>query len=76
MTNWDSLRVIAAEARESANRPGVECPNDGTKLRTGPNGEMYCPFDGWRGTAAQAMPSGPRIAGYGIGYYGISPYGV
>lgn len=24
------------------------CPNDGEPLREGPDGGLYCPFDGWR----------------------------
>jgi hypothetical protein len=35
-------------AEEDARTPPQSCPNDGTPLRTGPNGELYCPFDGWR----------------------------
>ncbi len=23
------------------------CPNDGTPLEEGPNGELHCKFDGW-----------------------------
>ncbi|HZN70570.1 MAG TPA: hypothetical protein VFC00_02635 [Micromonosporaceae bacterium] len=26
----------------------VACPNDGEPLRSGPDGQPYCPFDGWR----------------------------
>jgi uncharacterized Zn finger protein (UPF0148 family) len=26
------------------------CPNDGTPYRTGPDGELYCPFDSYRPT--------------------------
>jgi hypothetical protein len=37
----------------------VACPHDGTPLRGGPNGELYCPFDGWQwdGSPASAYPS-------------------
>lgn len=50
--SWDSLLSIVREARqvaaeEAARRP-VACPRDGEPLRTGPHGELYCPFDGWR----------------------------
>jgi hypothetical protein len=24
------------------------CPNDGITYRSGPNGQLYCPFDGYR----------------------------
>ena len=26
----------------------VACPNDGEPLREGPDGQKYCPYDGWR----------------------------
>ena len=34
------------------------CPHDGTPLRSGPNGELYCPFDGWQwdGSPEDAYP--------------------
>ncbi len=25
-----------------------ECPNDGETLQQGPDGRLFCPFDGWR----------------------------
>lgn len=28
----------------------VECPNDGTPLEEGPDGQPFCRFDGWRPT--------------------------
>ncbi len=50
--SWDSLvAVIEAGrqyAREDAAREPVACPNDGTLLESGPNGELFCRFDGWR----------------------------
>ncbi|MCI0687229.1 MAG: hypothetical protein L0Y54_08340 [Sporichthyaceae bacterium] len=46
------LLAILDDARQSwqAERaaPPVACPNDGEPLRTGPDGRLYCPFDGWR----------------------------
>jgi hypothetical protein len=50
---WGSLYALNAEVRqilrEEAARPPVACPNDGEPLRTGPRGELYCPFAcGWR----------------------------
>lgn len=51
-SGWGSLYALNAEARqilrEEAARPPVACPNDGEPLRTGPRGELYCSFDGWR----------------------------
>lgn len=26
----------------------VACPNDGEPLRTGPDGILFCPYDGWQ----------------------------
>lgn len=49
---WGQLLSIYAEA--AADRaaeqaaPPEACPNDGEPLRTGPDGGLYCPFDGWR----------------------------
>lgn len=49
---WWTLLAITQEfrdiaAQEAARQP-VACPNDGEPYRTGPNGELYCPFDGHR----------------------------
>lgn len=44
----DIYRDAAEEyALEKARAP-VACPNDGEPLKTGPQGQLYCPFDGWR----------------------------
>lgn len=50
--SWYQLLDIVREARDLARqdrqaRP-VACPNDGEPLKTGPRGELYCPWDGWR----------------------------
>lgn len=50
--SWYQLLDIYAEARDPSQR-GDEieaqvCPNDGEPLREGPNGELYCPYDGYR----------------------------
>lgn len=37
-----------AEALEKEQTEPIECPNDGTPLETGPDGEPFCRFDGWR----------------------------
>lgn len=49
---WDTLLAISREARayaaEEASRTPVACPNDGEPLRTGPDGQPFCIWDGWR----------------------------
>lgn len=50
--SWQQLADIYAEqaaeaAAEDAAGP-VACPNDGEPLTTGPDGYLYCPFDGYR----------------------------
>lgn len=49
---WEQLASIIqdAQAELDAERaaPPSTCPNDGTNLLTGPDGQLYCPFDGWR----------------------------
>jgi len=42
------LRDSAEEARADAQATPVACPNDGEPLRTGPDGRLFCPYDGWR----------------------------
>ncbi len=44
----DILREAADERRDEHARRPVACPNDGEPLRDGPNGELFCPFDGWK----------------------------
>jgi hypothetical protein len=49
---WEQLASIWREqaeqaAAERAAGP-VACPNDGEPLRSGPDGRLFCPFDGWR----------------------------
>ncbi len=48
---WYGLLDIDAEAvderrQEEARRP-LACPHDGEPLRQGPNGTLFCPFDGF-----------------------------
>lgn len=48
---WQQLADIYSEAAatyaaEQAARP-TACPRDGEPLREGPDGALYCPFDGW-----------------------------
>lgn len=44
----DIEKEAAAERRAAASTPPVACPLDGEPLRTGPDGGLWCPFDGWR----------------------------
>jgi hypothetical protein len=50
--NWRDLMAVLADARlmarEDATQSPVACPNDGEPLRSGPRGQLFCPFDGWR----------------------------
>lgn len=51
----DVLKVAETEARQNAELPPSACPNDGEPLQTGPDGKLFCVFDGWR-------PSGPPLS--------------
>ncbi|MFB6937583.1 LamG-like jellyroll fold domain-containing protein [Streptomyces chartreusis] len=44
----DILREGAQLYREERDRVPEACPHDGEPLRQGPDGEPYCPWDGWR----------------------------
>lgn len=50
--NWWKLYDIYQEASawmaEDLATPPVACPNDGEPLLAGPQGQLYCPFDGWQ----------------------------
>jgi len=49
--SWEQLLSIRAEqieAARDAEKPPVACPNDGEPLQTGPHGQLWCPFDGWK----------------------------
>lgn len=41
------IRLNDDERRAWRNAAPEACPKDGTPLKTGPNGELFCPFDGW-----------------------------
>lgn len=54
---WELLSIGQENAqyvREERTEPPLACPNDGEPLRQGPNGELYCTWDGWQW-------NGPRI---------------
>lgn len=47
---WETLLGIVEEAkqqdREDETGTPTSCPNDHTALRQGPDGKLYCPWDG------------------------------
>jgi hypothetical protein len=49
--SWEQLLLIRQEAEELARdeitAPPSACPNDGEPLRTGPAGELFCPWGDW-----------------------------
>lgn len=57
--SWWGLLSIYREAGfqvalERSRKP-VACPNDGEPLRISPQGDWFCPVDGWKaGSATQA----------------------
>ena len=56
--SWEQLLDIGTEAAQTAaaerTAPPTACPNDGEPLRSGPNGELFCTFDGYRWTGGTA----------------------
>jgi hypothetical protein len=50
--SWQQLGDILSEgvylAENERSRPRQACPNDGEPLREGPDGQLYCSWDGWR----------------------------
>lgn len=54
----DAIRTGAQEYHLYKDREmlhPVECPNDGEPLRNGPDGTLYCPYDGWSPPLTGAM---------------------
>lgn len=49
--SWEQFLDIGREAAEQAqaerDAPPVACPNDGVPLVAGPDGVLFCTFDGW-----------------------------
>ena len=49
---WGELVSVYREAMEEErafrSQPPQACPNDGTPLQSGPDGVLFCSFDGWR----------------------------
>lgn len=57
--SWQGLVSILTDAalqvRSERSRRPMACPHDGTPLQAGPDGNLYCPFDGWQaGSSTQA----------------------
>jgi hypothetical protein len=49
---WEQLLAIQQEAADAVQAelaaPPSACPNDGEPLREGPDGTLFCPFDGYQ----------------------------
>ena len=49
---WQQLVDMIEEGRDldrvNATKIPVECPNDYTALTNGPDGALFCPWDGWQ----------------------------
>lgn len=45
-TLLDIVQEAAAFRRNELERPPVSCLDCGEPLKSGPNGELFCPFDG------------------------------
>lgn len=48
--SWWKLLTLVRQSQEPIYRSPrmMSCPNDGTPFRSGPDGELYCAFDGYR----------------------------
>lgn len=49
------LHNMAEEVRNEAIEPPEACPDCGEPVRSGPNGELFCTFDGWQWNGAVAF---------------------
>lgn len=49
--SWEQLLDIrheaVAQAEATRDTPPEACPNDGIPLARGPDGVLFCKFDGW-----------------------------
>lgn len=59
----DTLREGADLARAERSGPPAACPNDGEPLLAGPDGGLYCPFDGWRPDGTYVSDRAHRFGG-------------
>lgn len=61
-SGWYGLLNILRYQRDvidaSRNQHPEACPRCGTPIKAGPDGSIYCPFDGWRwdGSPEDAYP--------------------
>ena len=46
MSGWEQLAALMAERAPTV--PEVACPNDGEPYTVGPDGRLFCRFDGHR----------------------------
>ena len=44
----DATEPMTQEGGDERTVQPVACPTDGEPLEEGPDGELFCPFDGWR----------------------------
>jgi hypothetical protein len=44
----DVMRTAKLEHELNNSLPPRACPNDGEPLLQGPDGQLFCPSDGWR----------------------------
>jgi hypothetical protein len=48
-SGWYGLLGILREGERERSRPVLEsCPNDGEPLIVAADGDLFCPYDGWR----------------------------
>ena len=57
--SWEQLadvwRQNENDFREEMRSEPIACPNDGEPLETGPDGYLFCRFDGWRPSGAPLL---------------------
>lgn len=58
----DIYRVAQDEEQQNAQAVPEACPNDGEPLKDGPDGELYCPFDGWRPNGRHVSDGHPGLS--------------
>lgn len=63
--SWEQLRSIVLADRQEreywASQPPRSCPNDGTPLLPGPDGELFCPHDGFSWPRDPALPGDGQL---------------
>jgi hypothetical protein len=58
--SWEQLREIyELDAYERANPRQQSCPFDGEPYKVGPDGELFCPADGYRPDGGYVQPGQP-----------------